>query len=67
MAEAAPRWATYADLEAVPDHLVAEIVDGCWRPIRGRGRCTASRRRGSRVNWIAHSPAGAAARAAGFS
>ncbi|SEP22239.1 Endonuclease, Uma2 family (restriction endonuclease fold) [Methylobacterium sp. ap11] len=28
MAEAAPRWATYADLEAVPDHLVAEIVDG---------------------------------------
>ncbi|MGX7707505.1 Uma2 family endonuclease [Methylobacterium sp. Gmos1] len=28
MAEAAPLWATYADLEAVPDHLVAEIVDG---------------------------------------
>ena len=28
MVEAAPRWATYADLEAVPDHLVAEIVDG---------------------------------------
>jgi Uma2 family endonuclease len=28
MAEAAPRWATYADLEAVPDHLVAEIING---------------------------------------
>ncbi|AYO81299.1 Uma2 family endonuclease [Methylobacterium brachiatum] len=28
MAEAAVRQATYADLEAVPDHLVAEIVDG---------------------------------------
>jgi Uma2 family endonuclease len=28
MAEAAPRPATYADLEAVPDHLVAEIIDG---------------------------------------
>ncbi|KQP58623.1 hypothetical protein ASG60_13735 [Methylobacterium sp. Leaf469] len=28
MAEAAFRRATYADLEAVPDHLVAEIVDG---------------------------------------
>ncbi|SFL31616.1 Uma2 family endonuclease [Methylorubrum salsuginis] len=28
MAEAAPRRATYADLEAVPEHLVAEIVDG---------------------------------------
>ncbi|MEH3148060.1 MAG: Uma2 family endonuclease [Methylobacterium frigidaeris] len=28
MAEAAPRRATYADLEAVPDHLVAEIIDG---------------------------------------
>jgi Uma2 family endonuclease len=28
MAEAALRRATYADLEAVPDHLVAEIVDG---------------------------------------
>ncbi|MER2248465.1 Uma2 family endonuclease [Methylorubrum podarium] len=28
MAEAAARHATYADLEAVPDHLVAEIVDG---------------------------------------
>jgi Uma2 family endonuclease len=28
MAEAAIRRATYADLEAVPDHLVAEIVDG---------------------------------------
>lgn len=28
MAEAATRLATYADLEAVPDHLVAEIVDG---------------------------------------
>lgn len=28
MAEAAARRATYADLEAVPDHLVAEIVDG---------------------------------------
>ena len=25
---AAPLWATYADLEAVPDHLVAEIIDG---------------------------------------
>lgn len=28
MAQAAPRLATYADLEAVPPHLVAEIVDG---------------------------------------
>lgn len=28
MAEAAARRATYADLEAVPEHLVAEIVDG---------------------------------------
>lgn len=28
MAEAATRRATYADLAAVPDHLVAEIVDG---------------------------------------
>lgn len=28
MAEAAERRATYADLEAVPDHLVAEIIDG---------------------------------------
>ncbi|GJD31310.1 hypothetical protein PMNALOAF_2564 [Methylobacterium adhaesivum] len=28
MAEAALRRATYADLQAVPDHLVAEIVDG---------------------------------------
>ena len=28
MAEAATRRATYADLEAVPEHLVAEIVDG---------------------------------------
>ncbi len=28
MAEAAPRRATYADLEAVPEPLVAEIVDG---------------------------------------
>ncbi|MCB4802431.1 Uma2 family endonuclease [Methylobacterium brachiatum] len=28
MAEAAVRQATYADLEAVPDHLVAEIIDG---------------------------------------
>lgn len=28
MAEAAVRRATYADLEAVPDHLVAEIIDG---------------------------------------
>ncbi|MDP4006080.1 Uma2 family endonuclease [Methylobacterium sp. NEAU K] len=28
MAEAAIRLAIYADLEAVPDHLVAEIVDG---------------------------------------
>ncbi|MFY9289088.1 MAG: Uma2 family endonuclease [Methylorubrum rhodinum] len=28
MAEAAPRRATYADLEAVPEHLVGEIVDG---------------------------------------
>ena len=28
MAEAAIRRATYADLEAVPDHLVAEIIDG---------------------------------------
>ena len=28
MAEAAPRLATYADLEAVPEHLVVEIVDG---------------------------------------
>lgn len=28
MAEAAVRQATYGDLEAVPDHLVAEIIDG---------------------------------------
>jgi Uma2 family endonuclease len=28
MAEAAVRQATYADLQAVPDHLVAEIIDG---------------------------------------
>lgn len=28
MAEAAVRRAIYADLEAVPDHLVAEIIDG---------------------------------------
>jgi Uma2 family endonuclease len=28
MAEAAVRQATYADLEAVPEHLVAEIIDG---------------------------------------
>ncbi|MDH2310126.1 Uma2 family endonuclease [Methylobacterium brachiatum] len=28
MAEAAVRQATYADLEAVPDHLVVEIIDG---------------------------------------
>jgi Uma2 family endonuclease len=28
MAEAAKRRATYADLEAVPPHLVAEIIDG---------------------------------------
>ena len=28
MAQATPRLATYADLEAVPPHLVAEIVDG---------------------------------------
>ena len=28
MAEAAIRQATYADLEAVPEHLVAEIIDG---------------------------------------
>lgn len=28
MPEAAIRLATYADLEAVPDHLVAEIIDG---------------------------------------
>lgn len=28
MAETATRLATYADLEAVPDHLVAEIIDG---------------------------------------
>ena len=28
MADAASRLATYADLEAVPDHLVAEIIDG---------------------------------------
>ena len=28
MAEPARRLATYADLEAVPDHLVAEIIDG---------------------------------------
>ncbi|GJD35733.1 Uma2 family endonuclease [Methylobacterium aerolatum] len=28
MAQAVPRPATYADLEAVPPHLVAEIVDG---------------------------------------
>ena len=28
MAEAAARHATYADLEAVPDYLVAEIIDG---------------------------------------
>jgi Uma2 family endonuclease len=28
MAERAVRPATYADLEAVPDHLVAEIIDG---------------------------------------
>jgi hypothetical protein len=28
MAQAASRLATYADLEAVPPHLVAEIVDG---------------------------------------
>lgn len=28
MAEAASRLATYADLEAVPGHLVAEIIDG---------------------------------------
>ncbi len=28
MAQAAPRPATYADLEAVPPHLVAEIIDG---------------------------------------
>ncbi|WP_342164987.1 Uma2 family endonuclease [Methylobacterium sp. SD21] len=28
MAQAAPRLATYADLAAVPPHLVAEIVDG---------------------------------------
>ena len=28
MAEAAVRLATYADLEAVPEHLVAEIIDG---------------------------------------
>lgn len=38
MAEAAPRRATYADLEAVPDHLVAEIVDGVLETHRlGRG------------------------------
>jgi len=28
MAEAAVRQATYADLEAVPEHRVAEIIDG---------------------------------------
>lgn len=28
MAETAVRQATYADLEAVPEHLVAAIVDG---------------------------------------
>src|SRR4051812_23440411 len=28
MAEPAKRRATYADLEAVPEHLVAEIIDG---------------------------------------
>ena len=28
MAQPASRQATYADLEAVPDHLVAEIIDG---------------------------------------
>ena len=28
MAEPAKRQATYADLEAVPAHLVAEIIDG---------------------------------------
>ena len=34
MAEAAPRLASYADLEAVPEHLVAEIVDGALRTRR---------------------------------
>jgi hypothetical protein len=31
MAEPADRPATYADLEAVPEHLVAEIIDGVLR------------------------------------
>lgn len=31
MADAATRLATYADLEAVPDHLVAEIIDGALK------------------------------------
>jgi Uma2 family endonuclease len=28
MADAAPRRATYADIEAAPEHLIAEIIDG---------------------------------------
>ncbi len=67
MAEAAPRWATYADLEAVPDHLVAEIVDGVLEAHPRPGRCTASRRRGCRVSWIVRSPVGAVVLVAGSS
>ena len=49
MAEAAVRQATYADLEAVPEHLVAEIIDGVLethprpRPRHGDGGVRLSR------------------------
>lgn len=66
MAEAAVRQATYADLEAVPEHLVAEIIDGVLethprpRPrhagaavrLGGELDLTFSRGRGGPGGWI---------------
>ncbi|MFE1602049.1 Uma2 family endonuclease [Methylobacterium sp. ID0610] len=66
MAEPVPRRATYADLEAVPAHLVAEIIDGTLethpRPHPRRGIATAEpaselippfgRGRGGPGGWI---------------
>ncbi|WP_375457504.1 Uma2 family endonuclease [uncultured Methylobacterium sp.] len=64
MPGAATRLATYADLEAVPDHLVAEIVDGMLEthaplpPLHGAAATVLASTLGSAFGHARHRPGG---------